>query len=161
MQVSGWCALHISAWNGHVELTRLLLQSGQCQVDLAGPGSVTSIFLAAQQRHHHVVELLIRAGCDVTRRATLRMRGGSGSQAASDVTALHVAAQAGHAGIVRRLLSAGASVDAAMTAGQLASVTALHLAVEAGHSDVTDVLIHAGSNVNSRITSSPGNSVIY
>jgi len=89
------------------------------------------------------------------------MRGGSGSQAASDVTALHVAAQAGHAGIVRRLLSAGASVDAAMTAGQLASVTALHLAVEAGHSDVTDVLIHAGSNVNSRITSSPGNSVIY
>jgi len=153
MQVSGWSALHISAWNGHVEVTRLLLESGLCQVDLPGSGSVTPVFLAVQQQHCHVVELLISAGCDVTRRATLRMRGGGG-HVASDVSALHVAAQTGHVGVVGRLLAAGALVDATMTAGHLASVTPLHLAVEAGHSDVIKLLIEAGCNVNRRTSTS-------
>ena len=153
-QVSGWAALHISAWNGHVELMQLLLESGQCEVDFPGPGSVTSVFLAAQQRHCHAIELLISAGCDVTRRATLRMSD-SGGHVASHVTALHLAAQAGHVEAVRQLLAAGALVDAAMTAGHLASVTPLHLAVEAGHSDVINLLIEAGCNVNRRTRTSP------
>ena len=153
VQVSGWAALHISAWNGHVDLTQLLLQSRHCQVDLPGPGSVTPVFLAAQQRHSHVVELLISAGCDVTKRATLRMRGG-GYHMASDVTVLHVAAQAGNVGVVRQLLAAGALIDATMRAGPLASLTSLHLAVEAGHSDVIQLLIDAGCDVNGRTSSS-------
>jgi len=151
VQVSGWSALHISAWNGHKDLTQLLLESRLCQVDIPGPGSVTPVFLAAQQRHHHVVQLLVSAGCDVTRRATLRMRGDDG-HVASDVTVLHVAALAGHVGVVERLLAAGALVDSTMRAGQLESVTALHLAVEAGHSDVVDLLIDSGCDVNGRTT---------
>jgi len=152
-QVSGWSALHISAWNGHADVTQLLLTSGHCEVDLPGPGSVTPVFLAAQQRHCHIIELLISAGCDVTRRAALLMRDGGG-HVASDVTALHVAAQTGHVGVVRRLLAAGAPVDATMRAGHLASVTPLHLAVEAGHSDVISLLIDAGCDVNGRTSTS-------
>jgi len=149
VQVSGWSALHMSAWNGHVDLTQLLLESGLCQLDIPGPGSVTPVLLAAQQGHHHVVELLVSAGCDVTGRATMRTRDG---HVASDVTALHVAAQSGHVGVVGRLLAAGAPVDATMRAGQLGSVTALHLAVEAGQSDVVDLLIDSGCEVNGRTT---------
>jgi len=142
----------VAAWNGHADLTRLLLDTGRCQLDLAGPGSVTPVVLAAQQRHQHVVELLVDAGCDVTRRATLRMRGGG---VARDVAALHVAAAAGQAGVVRRLVAAGAPLDGCMAAGQLGSVTALHLAVEAGHRDVVDLLIESGCDVNRRTTSTP------
>jgi len=153
MQVSGWSALHISAWNGYPNLTHLLLQSQHCQIDLPGPGSVTPVFLAAQQRHSHITQLLISAGCDVTKRAALRMRG-SGCHVASDVTVLHVAAQAGNVEVVRQLLAAGAPVDATMRVGQLASVTSLHLAVEAGHTDVIRLLIDAGCDVNGRTSSS-------
>ena len=153
VQVNGWSALHISAWNGYVDLTQLLLETGHCDVDLPGPGSLTPVFLAAQQRHCDVIELLVSAGCDVTRRASLRVRGGG--HVASDVTVLHVAAQAGHTGTVSRLLAAGAPVDATMSAGHLASVTPLHLAVEAGHPDVISLLIDAGCDVNGRTTTSP------
>ena len=141
----------MAAWNGHIDLTRLLLASSLCQPDITGPGSVTAVFLAAQQRHHHVLQLLVSAGCDVRGRATLRTRGG---HVASDVTALHVAAQSGHVGVVRRLCEAGAPLDATMRAGQLGSVSALHLAVEAGHDDVVDLLIDSGCDVNGR-TSTP------
>jgi len=155
VQVSGWSALHIAAWNGLADLTRLLLQSRCCDVNLPGPGCVTPVLLAAQQRHSRVIGLLVAAGCDVTGRATLRMRRGG---VAGDVTALHVAAQAGHAGVVRVLMDAGAVTDATMTDGRLAGVTPLHLAVEAGHSDVIQLLVDAGSNVNARticLTPSP------
>lgn len=150
LQVSGWSALHIAAWNGNIDLTQLLLECERCQVDPPGPGSVTPVFLAAQRRHSCVLQLLVDAGCDVTRRAALRMRGGG---VANDVTVLHVAAQAGHVGVVRRLLAAGAPIDWTMKAGQLASVTALYVAVEAGHSDVVDLLIDSGCNVNGRTSS--------
>jgi ankyrin repeat protein len=158
-QSEGWSALHVAVWNNWIELIQLLLASG-CDLDVTGPGGVTPLVLASQHGHTIAVQLLVGAGCDVTRRAEFRMIVaasnaktdtivGSNYFRCRNVTAVHLAARYGHLDALRCLVSAGASVDAAMTvADHVGGVTPLHLAVEAGHIDVIDYLIVAGSDVN-------------
>lgn len=139
---SGWAAIHISAWNGYVDLLRFLLGQG-ADINLPGPGGCTPVALAAQRGHAHLVSILISANCDVTKTANV-----SGN---FNVAPLHLAAQHGHAEAVRLLIDAGASVNAGMICSDsnIKGVTPLHLAVQAEHLDIMDILLGAGGDVHS------------
>ena len=57
--------LHLAAWQGHVDIVRLLLDRG-ADVNARGDGGRTPLHYAAYWGHLDVVELLIEEGADVT-----------------------------------------------------------------------------------------------
>jgi len=137
---SGWSALHVTAWNGYVDLCSVLLKSG-ANPDICGPSDITPLSLASQQGHADIVKQLVEANCKVCCSADI--------DDCQSVTALHLAARNGHTDVVRLLLDAGADIEASMSTKGITGLTALHLAVESGQLDTIDVLLRAGSNVNS------------
>lgn len=57
--------LHLAAWQGHVDVVRLLLEKG-AKVNARGDGERTPLHYAAQWGHLDVVTLLIENGADLT-----------------------------------------------------------------------------------------------
>lgn len=95
---SGWTALHIASYNGHVEVVRLLLENSAI-LDLQNNYGETALHLASTKSHHEVVRLLCMNG------AMLDMQNQSGE------TALYVASRSGNRETVRILCEAGAQLD--------------------------------------------------
>jgi ankyrin repeat protein len=90
---------------------------------------VTGLYLAAQNGHAEVVELLLKTGaCSEVER--------------SGLSALHIACYKGHAGVVRLFLQYLASVDTFMDDVLL---TPLHLASIQGHKTIVEALLQAGA----------------
>lgn len=94
----GWTPLHLAAYAGQVETTRLLLERGARPGVLANNRQRNSALHAAVAGAGklEVVRLLIEAGARPGARASLR------------VTPLHLAASRGNLGAVELLLEAGA-----------------------------------------------------
>ncbi len=121
MAADGFTALHLAAFFGKAEVTRILLEAG-ARVDVYGQNPLANqpLHAAAAGRHIEVCRLLVAAGADVN--AT--QHGG--------VTPLHEAAQHGDAEMVELFLSAGADPTTTADDGR----TPADLAETAGHPDV-------------------------
>ncbi len=121
MSPDGFTALHLAAFFGKTEVTRILLAAG-ARVDAYTTNDFANqpLHAAAAGRHIEVCRLLLAAGADVD--AT--QHGG--------FRPLHEAAQHGDAEMVELFLSAGADPRVAVEEGG----TPADLAEAAGHHDV-------------------------
>ena len=65
---NGETPLHRSAWNGHVEIARALIEGG-ADVNAMEDGDQTPLHICAEKGHPEVARALIEAGADVKARA--------------------------------------------------------------------------------------------
>ncbi|CAE7415636.1 ANKRD29, partial [Symbiodinium sp. KB8] len=96
--------LSVASENGHIEVTRLLLEAN-ADKDKANQDGATPLFIAAQNGHLEVVRLLLQANADKDKALE------------DSVTPLYVAAQNGFLEVVRLLLWANADRDKAKQDG--------------------------------------------
>ncbi|PIO58578.1 ankyrin repeat protein [Teladorsagia circumcincta] len=165
---NGNTALHYAVSHGNFGVVSSLLDSGECQLNLANRAGYSAVMLAAlssleNEVEKAVVQRLFELG-DVNARAqqhgqtALMLSVSHGKKATTDLllacgadvnlqdeegsTALMCAAEHGHKDIVKLLLGQP-GIDAALT--DCDSSTALSIAVENGHRDI-GVLIYAHLN---------------
>ena len=124
-------ALVDAAYAGHVDIVRVLLDSG-VETDARMSDGTTPLKAAAQAGRIAVVRMLLDAGAAVDARNE------------NGATALVDAAFAGHVLILHQLREAGADLNAKLKDGS----TALMAAAVAGHDDVVRLLIEWGADVN-------------
>ena len=120
--------LDLAAAEGHLEVVRLLLESG-ADKDYTSRGGITALHSAAANGRLEVVRLLLDSGSDK-------------EKLAYGLTALHSAAMNGHSEVVRLLLESGADKHTISHGG----TTALHFAVENGHLEVVRLLLDSGAD---------------
>uniref|UniRef100_A0A8C9MHC8 Ankyrin repeat domain 6 n=1 Tax=Serinus canaria TaxID=9135 RepID=A0A8C9MHC8_SERCA len=121
--------LLVAAYKGQVENVVQLINRG-AKVAVTKHGR-TPLHLAAYKGHLHVVQVLLKAGCDLD------------IQDDGDQTALHRAAVVGNADIIATLIQEGCALDRQDKDGN----TALHEACWHGFSQSAKVLVKAGANV--------------
>ncbi|NXL15417.1 ANKR6 protein, partial [Setophaga kirtlandii] len=121
--------LLVAAYKGQVENVVQLINRG-AKVAVTKHGR-TPLHLAAYKGHLHVVQLLLKAGCDLD------------IQDDGDQTALHRAAVVGNTDIIATLIQEGCALDRQDKDGN----TALHEACWHGFSQSAKVLVKAGANV--------------
>ncbi|NXM24584.1 ANKR6 protein, partial [Oxyruncus cristatus] len=121
--------LLVAAYKGQVENVVQLINRG-AKVAVTKHGR-TPLHLAAHKGHLHVVQILLKAGCDLD------------VQDDGDQTALHRAAVVGNTDIIATLIQEGCALDRQDKDGN----TALHEACWHGFSQSAKVLVKAGANV--------------
>ncbi|NXM68634.1 ANKR6 protein, partial [Serilophus lunatus] len=121
--------LLVAAYKGQVENVVQLINRG-AKVAVTKNGR-TPLHLAAHKGHLHVVQILLKAGCDLD------------IQDDGDQTALHRAAVVGNTDIITTLIQEGCALDRQDKDGN----TALHEACWHGFSQSAKVLVKAGANV--------------
>ena len=133
LQSDGKCftPLHMAAWFGRVEVSRILLQHKVDQNILDKDGQ-TPLHTASYKGHIEVARLLLKHGVDVNAQDSKRS------------TALHLALEERHIDVARLLLEHGADVNNQNGDGQ----TSLHQASERGRIDVARWLLEHDVDVN-------------
>ncbi|NXX33976.1 ANKR6 protein, partial [Nicator chloris] len=121
--------LLVAAYKGQVENVVQLINRG-AKVAVTKHGR-TPLHLAAYKGHLHVVQVLLKAGCDLD------------IQDDGDQTALHRAAVVGNTDIIATLIQEGCALDRQDKDGN----TALHEACWHGFSQSAKALVKAGANV--------------
>ncbi|XP_042659036.1 ankyrin repeat domain-containing protein 6 isoform X3 [Tyto alba] len=121
--------LLVAAYKGQVENVVQLINKG-AKVAVTKHGR-TPLHLAAHKGHLHVVQILLKAGCDLD------------IQDDGDQTALHRAAVVGNTDVIATLIQEGCALDRQDKDGN----TALHEACWHGFSQSAKVLVKAGANV--------------
>ncbi|NXU81383.1 ANKR6 protein, partial [Oreotrochilus melanogaster] len=121
--------LLVAAYKGQVENVVQLINRG-AKVAVTKHGR-TPLHLAAHKGHLHVVQVLLKAGCDLD------------IQDDGDQTALHRAAVVGNTDVITALIQEGCALDRQDKDGN----TALHEACWHGFSQSAKVLVKAGANV--------------
>lgn len=130
----GATALFISAYLGHVAVTRMLVNAGANLEAAELQLGWTPLMVAAYNGHSKVVGILLNKGAELS---VVDKWG---------CTALNVSADLGRVAVTRMLVNAGADLEAADSAGS----TPLHAAASKGHSEVIRTLATAGANPDSR-----------
>ncbi|XP_010285582.1 PREDICTED: ankyrin repeat domain-containing protein 6 isoform X3 [Phaethon lepturus] len=121
--------LLVAAYKGQVENVVQLINKG-AKVAVTKHGR-TALHLAAHKGHLHVVQVLLKAGCDLD------------IQDDGDQTALHRAAVVGNTDVIATLIQEGCALDRQDKDGN----PALHEACWHGFSQSAKVLVKAGANV--------------
>ena len=135
----GWTALIRAADNGHLEVTRLLLQS-RAEVDKADIWGWTALIRAADSGHLEVTQLLLQSRAEVDKAND------------SGWTALIRAARNGHLEVTRLLLQSGADQTMRLTKESpflgisCVGKTAEEIARQAGHREVADAIRQVSRN---------------
>lgn len=121
LSADGFTALHLAAYFGKAEASRLLIDAGADPNAVSGNAMrVEPLHSAASGRHHEVCRVLLTAGADVN---AIQRDG---------YTPLHAAAQLGDDEMVELFLSAGADPVARIADGSRPA----DLAEAAGHADL-------------------------
>uniref|UniRef100_A0A8D1BA86 Ankyrin repeat domain 6 n=1 Tax=Sus scrofa TaxID=9823 RepID=A0A8D1BA86_PIG len=122
--------LLIAAYKGQAENVVQLINKG-AKVAVTKHGR-TALHLAANKGHLSVVQILLKAGCDLD------------VQDDGDQTALHRATVVGNTEVIAALIQEGCALDRQDKAGN----TALHLACQNSHAQSTRVLLLGGSRAD-------------
>ncbi|XP_054110242.1 ankyrin repeat domain-containing protein 6 isoform X18 [Callithrix jacchus] len=120
--------LLIAAYKGQTENVVQLINKG-AKVAVTKHGR-TPLHLAANKGHLPVVQILLKAGCDLD------------VQDDGDQTALHRATVVGNTEIISALIREGCALDRQDKAGD----TALHVAAALNHKKVAKILLEAGAD---------------
>jgi hypothetical protein len=88
----GWTPLHWAAYNGHIEISRLLLQNG-AEVNARSSNGYTPLHWAARNGHVDILHLLVENGANLEAQSNYGER------------ALHLAAYFGHLPFIQELIS--------------------------------------------------------
>ncbi|CAE7943955.1 ANKRD50, partial [Symbiodinium sp. KB8] len=129
---NGITALIMASQRGHMEIVRMLLDTGAGENLLSNNG-VTALMAASHIGHMEIVRMLLDTGAE----ENLVSNNG--------VTALMAASRYGHVEIVRMLLDAGAEANLEAYNG----VSALILASRYGHVEIIRMLLDAGADLAS------------
>lgn len=119
-----------AARDGRTEQVRQLVVTSGAPFTCDWLGT-TALHLAAQNSHHEITAILLRAGVNKDARTKLER------------TALHLAAQKGSLDIVDMLLDYGSSIDPR----DMLKMTPLHWAVERNHFEVAKRLVYKGADI--------------
>ncbi|XP_040284693.1 ankyrin repeat domain-containing protein 6 isoform X1 [Bufo bufo] len=133
--------LLVAAYKGQVDNVVQLINKG-AKVAVTKHGR-TPLHLAANKGHLNVVQILLKAGCDLN------------VQDDGQQTALHRAAVVGHSDILAILIQEGCALDRQDKDGN----TALHEAAWHGFSQSVKLLVKAGANVLAK--SKAGNTPLH
>jgi ankyrin repeat protein len=123
--------LHLAAINGHIEIARLLLETG-VPVDCGDSDQSTPLHTALLNRHPEMAAFLIANGADVNRRD----RNGAYS--------LSFAASGGDSACVRLVLDKGVDLNYWNAQG----ITLLHFACSRNLYELFDRLVEHGTDIN-------------
>ncbi len=134
--VTGSVLLSKAAWDGSMEMVKLLLEYG-ADINLNDLG-IPALVQAASKGYAEMVEFLLDHGADIDILAFI-----VGGKYA---TALMAAAEAGHAEIVKLLLERGADISTYIDGWS--PPTALALAAEEGHTEIVRLLLEHGADIN-------------
>ena len=124
--------LHAAVDDGHIELSRLLLESG-ANVHARNKGE-TPLHLASRHGHCDIMRLLLDRGADVD------------AQDSSCEAPLHVASRYWYPKAAQLLLEYGANDRVQNKEGK----TPLHVASGYGHCDIMQLLLDRGADVNAQ-----------
>lgn len=128
---AGFSPLHLSAQEGHVEMSKLLLEL-KSDVNLQSKNGLTPLHLCAQEDKVNVAKVLVENNANIN--ATTK----------TGFTPLHIACHYGQLNMVRYLLEKGADVDVQTSSGY----TALHQAAQQGHTVVITLLLQSKASPN-------------
>nr|WP_223158783.1 ankyrin repeat domain-containing protein [Wolbachia endosymbiont of Pentalonia nigronervosa] len=135
---NGWTPLHYTAWKGHVNTAKFLVERG-ANINAKDNISNTPIILGAWHGQLDIVTYFIS-----DENVNVNTRDGKGNDGR---TILHYAAQNDKLEVVKFLVEKGADINAIATGN---GWTPLHYASWNGHMDVVKYLVEKGSNVNAQ-----------
>uniref|UniRef100_A0A0A9Z1C0 Ankyrin repeat, PH and SEC7 domain containing protein secG n=1 Tax=Lygus hesperus TaxID=30085 RepID=A0A0A9Z1C0_LYGHE len=126
VEAGGFGAMHFAAFNGDLDLLRLLL-SHHADVNLVNYDDNTPLVMAVKGHQLEAITMLLEAGAEVNMAST-----------SSGATAAHHAAAMGYVDCLRLLVKAGATVHFdALDAGSL-----LHWACHSGQVDCVGAMLY-------------------
>jgi ankyrin repeat protein len=132
------------AESGYTSIVELLLSVGVApDVFRYGGTKPSALYRASARGHGDVVDLLVRAGADISREYHYQQNPSFPTEK-HGYTALHSASRSGHGHVIDYLIRSGAPVSFQGAEG----FTALHAAARSGHASAVNVLIHAGADLS-------------
>lgn len=161
-----------AAYEGHVEIARLLIEAGAELDPRCRPNVICkALHHAAERGHAELTRMLLEAGADPdsrgpygdvpllyalaageleTARILLELGADPDEPNVSGATPFGGICGLGHSGLVPLALANGADLEARSSFGRHESMTPLMLAAAGGHREVVELLVEAGADPSAR-----------
>ena len=173
-----WAPLHAAAFNGFLEIVKVLIEGG-VNVERLNDDGETALSIAVKEGHTAVartlLEVMDNVDCHGSESKTplfhacvignseiatkLLSRGADSRFSRNRLSCLHMAAWGGHVEIVKALIAARAPGNGLDEIEPNSGYTPLLAALTRGHLEVAKCLVHAGADT--KITSVSGYSVLH
>ncbi|XP_062265391.1 histone-lysine N-methyltransferase EHMT2 isoform X1 [Platichthys flesus] len=138
VEEDGYTGLHHAAKQGNLEMVRMLLETGQVDVNAQDSGGWTPIIWAAEHKHLDVIKVLLNRGADVT------ISDKSPLSLQELNVCLHWAAYAGNVDIAELVLNAGCSLASVNMHGD----SPLHIAAREGYLECVTLFLSRGADID-------------